>query len=394
MNISVVPQPDANRRLFILGIRGIPGGHGGFETFAEHLSLFLVGRGWAVSVYCQQDNAAPGAPIHEEEWCGVTRIVVPVVRAGSAGSIEFDWKCIRHVRHQRGTRLVLGYNTGCLIPLLRLGPDRIIVNMDGIEWKRAKWSRPVRAWFWLNEWIAAWAGTRLVADHPEIAGHLAHRVRRSKVSMIPYGAPEILDAPVEPLDGFGLHPDGYFISVCRIEPENSILTLVRAFSRRRRGVNLVIVGRFEADNSYHGAVMAAASAEVRFVGAIYDHEILNSLRFHARAYCHGHTVGGTNPSLVEALGAGNAVLAQDNRFNRWTADTGQFFFQDEESCAALIGEIIENDLAVLRARVAARHRFIEQFQLRSIHAAYERILRGTGNGGRRRSLPTAFTSVP
>jgi len=393
MNIAAVPPPDANRRLFILGIRGVPGGHGGFETFAEHLALYLVGRGWAVSVYCQQDNSPPDALIHEEQWRGVTRIVVPVHRAGSSGSVEFDWKCVRHVRRHRGTRLVLGYNTGCLIPLLRFGPDRVVVNMDGIEWKRAKWSLPVRAWFWVNEWIAAWAGTRLVADHPEIARHLAHRARRNKVSMIPYGAPEIFEAPTEPLAQFGLRPDGYFISVCRIEPENSILMLVRAFSRCHRGVDLVVLGRFEADNPYHGAVMAAASDEVHFIGAIYDRDILSSLRFHARAYCHGHTVGGTNPSLVEALGAGNAILAQDNRFNRWTAGKGQFYFQDEEVCSALIAELADDDMVVMRARIAARHRFNEQFQLRSINAAYERILRGSGSGGSR-SLPKAITSAP
>ncbi len=131
----------------------------------------------------------------------------------------------------------------------------------------------------------------------------------------------------------GLEPDRYLVSIARIEPDNNILTLVEAFSRRPRGLRLVVLGTLNVGNPYHRAVEAAASAEVLFPGAIYEAEPVQALRVHARAYLHGHTVGGTNPSLVEALWAGNAVIAHDNPFNRGTAGDGQFYFSDAETAA-------------------------------------------------------------
>jgi glycosyltransferase involved in cell wall biosynthesis len=387
MNVTLGPKFGEDRRVCILGIRSFPGGRGGIETFAEHLSLHLVEQGWSVSVYCRTVDAPAGEAIDEDIWRGVTRILVPVRRFGAAGAIEFALKCIRDVRHRRGTVLVLGYTAGIFTPLLRFSHDRVVITMDGLEWTRHTGSWPVRVWLWLNEWVAAWAGTRLVADNPEIARHLCTRTRRSKITMIPYGAPEILDSPVDPLAEFGVRPDGYFISIGRIVPENSILLLVRAFSRCRRGVDLVVLGRFDPQNAFHCAVIAAASDEVRFVGAIHDPAKLRCLRFHARAYCHGQTVGGTDPSLVEALGAGNATLAHDNRVNRWTAGDGQFYFRDEDSCSEMIAEITRNLPAVERARQASRQRFRKQFVLDSVHIAYERLLRSGGG----RTRPKAFT---
>src|SRR5262249_40163062 len=148
-----------------------------------------------------------------------------------------------------------------------------------------------------------------------------------------------------------LSPQNYLISIARIEPDNNILCLVRAFSRKPRHARLVVLGSFAEDNDYHRAVRAAASDEVSFPGAIYDRSIVQALRFHARAYCHGHTVGGTNPSLVEALWCGNAILAHRNRFNLWTAGDEQFFFADEDECDQLIDRILLDDVAVARAKI-------------------------------------------
>jgi len=362
------------RRLYILGTRGIPAAHGGFETFAEHLSIFLAERGWDVSVYCQEDGASGGEPIRSEAWRGINQLIVPVRRTGPLGTIEFDWKCIRHARADGAAILLLGYNTGIFSPMLRFSRNPLLINMDGIEWKRSKWSRPVRAWFWINERIAALFGQTLIADHPGIAEHLATRGPVRKIVMIPYGAPEIDQASEELLSQFGLTADRYLVSICRIEPENSVLEVVRAFSSVRRNRHLVVLGKIDPTNAYHRAVQNAASPEVKFVGAIYEQATLRSLRFHARAYCHGHTVGGTNPSLVEALGAGSAVLAHDNRFNRWTAGGEQFFFDGEQSCEALIGIVFDDDSRVAQARAASKRRFHEAFQLDTINVAYERLL--------------------
>ncbi len=370
-------MPQSKPHVLILGTRGVPAAHGGFESFAERLALFLVERGWRVTVYCQEDVAAVSERFTADTWRGVERVTVQVAQQGALGTIAFDWHSVRHASRRDGVCLVLGYNTAVFLALLRARAKTILINMDGIEWKRPKWSRPVRAWFYLNEWLGAWLGHRLVADHPAIADHLATRRSRSAIAMIPYGGDEVTAASAAPLAALGLLPGNYLVSIARIEPDNNILPMVEAFSRRRRGAKLVVLGRLEERNAYHTAVRAAASDEVLFPGAIYDRATVQALRFHARAYCHGHTVGGTNPSLVEALWCGNAVLAHRNPFNAWTAGMEQFFFSDTDECASMIERILGDDIAVARAAKAARLRAAE-FGWADVLAAYERELAALG----------------
>jgi glycosyltransferase involved in cell wall biosynthesis len=358
-------------RVLVLGTRGVPAAHGGFESFAEKLALFLVDRGWRVTVYCQQDVPEVTQRISTDTWQGVERVHVQVARGDALGTVQFDWHAVRHAAGQDGVCLVLGYNTAALLALLRARGKKILINMDGIEWKRPKWSRPVRAWFYLNEWLGAWFGHRLVADHPAILEHLATRRPRRAITMIPYGGDEVTAAPVRPLAALGLTPGNYLLSVARLEPDNNILAIVQAFSRERRGAKLVVLGRLDAGNAYHASVRAAASDEVLFPGAIYDKDVVRALRFHARAYCHGHSVGGTNPSLVESLWSGNAVLAHRNKFNAWTAGPEQFFFDGVADCARMIARLLGDDLAVARAARAARLRAAEHFAWSEILLRYE-----------------------
>lgn len=361
-------------RVLILGTRGIPAAHGGFETFAEKLALFLVARGWRVTVYCQSDVGAVTERFATDTWHGVERVHVRVARVGAAGTIAFDWHSIRHAAAQDGVCLVLGYNTAVLLAMLRVHSKKILINMDGIEWRRPKWSRPVRAWFYLNEWIGARIGHRLVADHPAIADHLAKRRSRNAIATIPYGGDEVIAAPVAPVEAMGLVPGAYLISIARLEPDNNILPIVEAFSRRHRHTKLVVLGCLDDTNPYHVAVKAAASKDVIFLGAIYDKAIVQALRYHARAYCHGHMVGGTNPSLVESLWCGSAVLAHGNVFNTWTAGPEQFFFADIDECDGMIGRILTDDIAVARARRAARARAVTSFAWAQVLSDYEREL--------------------
>ena len=192
--------------------------------------------------------------------------------------------------------------------------------------------------------------------------------------MIPYGAELIQDPDATPLAPLGLTPGRFLTLIARAEPENSILEVVTAFSRKPRGFTLAVLGKYDQSNAYHRAVQAAASGEVRFLGAIYDKVTLRALRGHCLAYIHGHRVGGTNPSLVEALGAGNPVLAHDNRFNRWVAGEGAEYFADAEQCAARLDEMLASP-DVLRAMAeASRRRFFERFQWDDVLAQYETLL--------------------
>ncbi|MBE7247051.1 MAG: DUF1972 domain-containing protein [Actinomycetospora chiangmaiensis] len=361
--------------VLILGTRGIPAAHGGFETFAERLAIYLAGRGWRVGVYCQRDVERVGTRVASRMWNGIELITVEVGLRGPAATLAFDAFCVRDAAARGGVALVLGYNGAVFLPYLRARGGRILTNMDGIEWLRPKWPLPVRAFFYVSEWIAAWSSQRLVADHPRIADHLARRRPRRGIATIPYGGdPPPGEIGPPPL---GLEPDRYLISIARIEPDNNILTLVEAFSRRPRGMRLVVLGTMKAGNPYHRAVEDVASEEVLFPGAIYEAEAVQALRVHARAYLHGHTVGGTNPSLVEALWAGNAVVAHDNPFNRGTAGDRQFYFSDGDSCAAAIGRVLADTPAVAAARKAARAR-AEHFRWDIVLASYEDALRQVG----------------
>ncbi|GJE41175.1 DUF1972 domain-containing protein [Methylobacterium soli] len=359
--------------LLILGTRGVPAAHGGFETFAEKLALFLTGRGWKVGVYCQDEVETVGERFRSTDWNGIEQIHVAVGSRGPRATLEFDYHCVRHAAERDSVCLVLGYNGAVFLPLLRRRGRKIITNMDGLEWRRPKWSLPVRAYFWVNEWIAAWTSHRLVADHPAIAGHLATRRSRDAIATILYGGDPVGAAPASALEPLGLEPGRYMTSIARIEPDNNILPIVEAFSRKRRDAKLVVLGTVNPANRYHRRVRAAASEEVIFPGAIYEAETVKALRYHARAYLHGHSVGGTNPSLVEALWAGNAVIAHDNPFNRGTAGADQAYFHDAASCSAQIETLLTDDLALKRARDAAVKQ-AAAFAWLPVLEAYEREL--------------------
>lgn len=360
------------KKLFILGIRGIPAQHGGFETFAEKLSLHLIAHGWEVTVYCQEDDELESS---QSIWQGVKRIHIPVNQKGALGTVIFDWKATLNAMTQDGLFLTLGYNTAIFNALQRIRGQVNVLNMDGIEWRRDKWGTIAKTWFWLNERIGCWVGNHLVADHPKIKDHLATRVDTRKITMIPYGADEVLEADASLLKAYGIEPNQFSVIIARPEPENSFLEMVRAFSKRQRNHKLVVLGNFTpTTNPFHKQVMSSASSEVIFPGAIYNTSIVNALRFYSRFYLHGHRVGGTNPSLVEALGAGCAVIAHDNHFNRWVAGGAAIYFQDESSCATLFDGYLDNYQAIEKMQSASALRFQEKFTWSEVLGAYEKLL--------------------
>ena len=359
------------KTLRILGTRGVPAAHGGFETFAEHLSLYLVSKGWRVVVYCQDCGTGP---VFEDTWQGVERVHIPVEQDGAKGTIVFDWQATAHAAKHQDLCLTLGYNTAIFCGLLRLKGIPNLINMDGIEWSRMKWGPLAKLWFWLNDWAGCWIGNHLVADHPEIKRHLESRVSADKITVIPYGADTVTSAPTAAVQALGLEPGRYLTVIARAEPENSLLEMVQGFSAKPRGMQLVVLGKYEDGNAYHRAVKAAASAEVKFIGAIYDKAVVQALRFHCAAYVHGHQVGGTNPSLVEALGSGNAVIAHANRFNRWVVGEGAVYFSGADGFARCMDDLVANPEKLGALRAHGQARFIEAFTWNDVLAQYETLL--------------------
>jgi glycosyltransferase involved in cell wall biosynthesis len=357
----------------ILGTHGVPAGYGGFETAAEQVGLHLANAGWRVVVYCQETGTGP---VREDRWNGLERVIIPIQTEGWKGTSLFDLKSIRHAARHRDVCLTFGYNTAIFNTLQRAKGIPLVINMDGIEWSRARWGFARQAILYVNERIACVVGDELIADHPEIETYLQTRAPSRKISMITYGAHAVTEAPTDALTGFGLEPGRYLTLICRPIPENSVLELVEGFSARRRGVRLAVLGTFRPElDAYHATVMAAASDEVEFLGAVYEPDTVAALRYHSSMYLHGHTVGGTNPSLVEAMGAGNPVLAHDNAYNRWTTGPdAAVYFTTAAEVARSLDDLLADPDRLARMSDASRARYEEEFTWARVAGQYEQLL--------------------
>lgn len=367
----------------ILGTHGVPANYGGYETAAENIAKYLVEHGWRAIVYCQTDHQ--GA-VYEDVWNGIERVNISVPNLSWLGTAKFDWLSICHAIKHRDVCLTLGYNTGVFNVLQRLYGVPNVINMDGIEWSRKRWGFFRQAILYVNERFAALFGNELIADHPELFTYLRTRAPARKITTITYGAYRIDDAPTAPVTALGVEPGRYLTLIARAIPENSILELVQGFSAKRRGVRLAVLGTYNRDtDAYHRAVMQAASDEVVFLGAIFDPATVQALRYHSLGYLHGHTVGGTNPSLVEALAAGNPVIAHDNKYNRWVAGDAGLYFSSSADGEKRIDELLESPQ--LRATLSqnALTRFESEFTWDHVAGQYAALLRKAQSAHRSRT---------
>jgi glycosyltransferase involved in cell wall biosynthesis len=359
----------------ILGTHGVPAAYGGFETAAENVGLYLRRIGWRVVVYCQ----VPGAgPLSTDEWRGLERVKITEKRDDWLGTASFDMKSIRHaLRENQGNDvwLTFGYNTGIFDVAPRIRGIRNLINMDGMEWTRARWGRAKQAILLANERVAGLVGNVLVADHPEIARYLSRHFGSRRVVMIAYGAHEVKSAPQDDIRCLNLSAGRYAMVVCRPIPENSILEIVKAWSRRQRGMPLIVIGPYSDHDPYHRDVRAASSDEVVYPGAIFEPDRLSALRYHAAIYLHGHTVGGTNPSLVEAMAAGNAVIAHDNVYNRWVAGSENAYFTGCDDLAAILDGLLPDETRRRSMGESSRRRFTQEFTWEKIGSQYDQVLR-------------------
>jgi len=363
---------EAKKSVAILGTRGIPAGHGGFETLAEHLAQYLVNNGWHVTVYNQKEGK--GA-IYEDSWQGVKLVNIPVKTRKSIHTIIFDLKSIIHAARTKNLILSLGYGTAVFWLFFRLKRVKNVCNMDGMEWHRKKWILLLKLWLRINEKAACYLANHLIADCPAIYNYLSESVSDKKLTMIPYGAYHITDADENLLEEYGLEAQKYVLTICRIEEDNSLLEIVAAFNSKKRNEKLVIVGGVDFNNNrYHQKLMTAANSSTVFLGPVYEIDRVNALRKFARLYVHGHTVGGTNPSLVEAMGAELPVLARSNNYNKWVAGSKNHYFTTVEQCSKEFDSLLDNDEELSIMRKSSYEIFKQRFQWKKILREYEELL--------------------
>ena len=320
-------------KVAILGTRGIPARYGGFETFAEELALRLVNLGVETTVYCESGSGDKLASFH-----GAQLEYVAATRLGPLTTILFDLRCLWRARKGFDVVYMLGYGAGLFLCIPRLGNGRVWVNMDGIEWMRSKWSMPARVWFRVMEALSVRTAHRVIADAEGIRRHLISRHGANLFcSVIPYGAEVVRRAPdTSLLSRWDLVSGGYYLVVCRLEPENHVKEIIQGYLKSEGRRPLVIVGDSACGTAYANGLLQEASDRIRFIGTVYDKKSLQALRYHAMAYFHGHCVGGTNPSLLEAMGCGNIIVAHDNQFNQEVAGKGAFYFRTSDDIPGLI----------------------------------------------------------
>jgi glycosyltransferase involved in cell wall biosynthesis len=364
-------------RIAIVGSRGIPARYGGFETFAEEIAVRLVARGYDVTVMCEEEG-----DMRLPSYRGVRLEYVPAPALGGLTTVVHDCRALWRCRKDFDVVYMLGYGAALFCALPRLWGTPVWINMDGMEWRRSKYGFFGRTWLRTMERAAVGIATRLVADASAIRTELASRYRRMPpATVIPYGA-HVVAAPPPPsvLDEWGLAPRRYYIVVCRFEPSNHVLELLEGFADSASPHPLVVLGNYRCETPYIRELVRVAGTDerIRMVGTVYDQAKLHALRYHSIAYLHGHSVGGTNPSLLEAIGCGNPIIAHDNPFNREVAaDAGLYFISPADVARHI--HTLEHEPG-LRERLSARAyaRIAERYTWDHIEAAYLDLLHEEG----------------
>ena len=320
----------AHPHIAILGSVGVPARYGGFETLAEQLARFHASqnRSETLSITCSA-RAFKERPTHFE----TANLSYLPLRANGASSVPYDILSLTHAAVQGAdVALLLGVSGALALPFLASGQMRIVAHVDGQEWRREKWSRAARGYLKFSEGLAVRFADAVIADSPAIADELNQRYGR-KAEVITYGGDQACGTPDAPLPPEV--PRDYALAVCRIEPENNVDMILAACATA--GQPLVFVGNWDASTFGRKLKKRYASHPlILLLDPIHDPGPLAALRRNAAVYLHGHSAGGTNPSLVEAMHAGRPVFAFDCIFNRLTTRNAATYFGTVE---ALVGRL-------------------------------------------------------
>ena len=337
-----------NSSIAIIGSRGIPNRYGGFEKFAETISTELAKKGNKVYVSCEYTEQ------RYSKYKGVSLFYFPIKPPEinlfrMLYEILYDGYSLLWASKNADYVFMLGYSAAFLFFIPKLFGKQLFVNPDGMEWKRTKFNSVIRFLLKLCERMAVFWADGLIVDSREIKKYLDSKYNINSI-YIAYGASEIqkvgwdLEKLPECLKNVSINPS-YYLVVARLEPENNIETIVEGYLKSKTEKPILIVGNF-ADHRYERKIVynifnlvflfknninnASKDKKIIFTGGIYDLELLNMLRQNCTAYIHGHSVGGTNPSLLEAMISKNSIIAHDNMFNREVCDEFAVYFENSD----------------------------------------------------------------
>ncbi len=353
-------------RIALLGTRGIPANYGGFETFAEELSVRLVARGHQVTVYCREKYKAPS-------YRGVSLQYLPTIHNKYLDTLFHTFLSTLHlVTHRVDCALYCNAANAIFLVFTRIAGVPVALNVDGIERKRKKWNRFARSWYRMSEYLATVLPNRTVSDAETIERYYRERYAKN-TTFIPYGAEtETLESDAV-LQTLGLKPGQYFLYVSRMEPENHALQVRRAFEQVPTTMKLALIGDAPHAAEYIREVRDTQDTRIVMPGGIYGtgyHE----LGSHCFAYVHATEVGGTHPALVEAMGKGALVLYRDTPENVEVCGDAGLPFADEEGLVARMRQAIAMPEGQREAfRQLARGRVRERYDWGVVTRQYERL---------------------
>jgi len=343
-------------KIAIIGTRGIPNYYGGFEQFAQYLAKGLTQKGFEVTVYNSHTH-----PYQKKTWNGVNIVHCKDLeyKMGTAGQFIYDLNCILDARKkQYDVILQLGYTSNSVWGWLLPKKTIVTTNMDGLEWKRTKYSGLVRNFLKHAEKLAVKYSDHLIADSMGIQEYLYAKYNKQAV-FIPYGADIFKDNHCLLLEEFDLTPYEYDMLIARLEPENSIEIILDGRAKSNCKRKFLVVGSHNTSYGEYLKKKYAPFYDIKFIGGIYDINKLNNLRYYTNLYFHGHTVGGTNPSLLEAMASGSLVCANDNPFNRYILEADALYFKTSNDVTLYINEVKYNQ-PVYQQFIANNRKKIEE----------------------------------
>lgn len=327
-------------KIAILGTRGIPNYYGGFEQFAEFFSVYLVEQGH--EVYCYNSH---NHKYQEKEFHGVHILHQhdPEYKLGTFGQFIYDFNCIMDARKRDfDIILQLGYTSNSIWFFLLPKKPIIITNMDGIEWKRSKYAKPVQQFLKFAERLAAVSSDYLVSDSLGIQTFLKKRYGKES-TYIAYGAHPFNSPDEAVLAEYGVERENYNMIMARFEPENNIDMVLDGVAASSDKKVILVVGNHQTKYGEYLKNKFEAHENIRFVGGIYNLAHLNNLRYYSNLYFHGHSVGGTNPSLLEAMASQALIVANDNDFNRGVLKENAFYFSNAQQVKELLTSVKKSE---------------------------------------------------
>ena len=352
-------------KIAFVSTRGIPNNYGGFEQFAEYISVGLVRKGHDVTVYSPHYH-----PYKESEYKGVKikHIYSPEQwMGGSVGSFFYDYACLKDALRKEHFDIIYEAGYTSIIPAyIRFDVKNIkypifTTNMDGLEYKRTKFNKWVQKYIFWEEKMAVKHSHYLIADNMGIQDYYKEKYGRES-KFLAYGANIYDNYSKDYLKEYGLKADEYLMLVARIEPENNIDLAIEGYinSSLYGKMPLLVVGK---TNTPYGKCLVKTYCQyehVRFLGGIYDFNKLNSIRHYSYAYFHGHCVGGTNPSLLEAMASGCFILSHNNIFNKTVLKENAIYYHSTDEVISILNNLeeivlekrtmfVENNLEVIRS---------------------------------------------